>query len=276
VDWLPNDPKNPYNLPAGTKWSITLIMAFGTLAVSFSSTAFAGALPQVQLDFDVSSELAIASVSLFVLGFAVGPMTWAPISETYGRQILYAAMFFLVTLFGAAAAASPNIQTLLVLRFLAGAFGASSVANSAAVISDIFVAKERGLAMMLYSSAPFLGPTVGPICGGFLAQYAGWKWVEGFTAIFTGVMWILGVLFVPETYTPYLLSRRARKLSRLTGKTYKSKLEAGKPEKTLKEVLLTAITRPWTILFLEPIVFVISIYSAIGRKPSTLQHMFIG
>jgi MFS family permease len=268
VDWIPDDPRNPYNLPTATKWGITMIMAFGALAVSLSSTAFAGTIPQVQQDFDVSPQLAVASISLFVLGFAIGPMTWAPISETYGRQILYGVMFTLVTVFGAAAITSPNIGTLLVLRFFAGAFGASSIANSAAVIFDIFVAKERGLAMMMYTSAPFLGPTLGPICGGFLGQYAGWKWVDAFTAIFTGVMLILGVLFVPETYTPHLLYRRARKLSKMTGKVYKSKLEAGQPEKTVAEVLKVAITRPWAILFFEPIVLSITIYSSIGRHSS--------
>jgi MFS family permease len=271
VDWIPGDPRNPYNLPTGTKWGITMIMAFGALAVSLSSTAFAGTIPQVQQDFDVSSQLAVASISLFVLGFAIGPMTWAPISETYGRQVLYGVMFTLVTAFGAAAIASPNIGTLLVMRFFAGAFGASSIANSAAVIFDIFVAKERGLAMMMYTSAPFLGPTLGPICGGFLGQYAGWKWVDAFTAIFTGVMLILGVLFVPETYTPHLLNRRARKLSKMTGKIYKSKLEAGQPEKTVAEVLKIAITRPWAILFFEPIVLSITIYSSIGRHPHWIE-----
>jgi MFS family permease len=271
VDWIPGDPRNPYNLPTGTKWGITMIMAFGALAVSLSSTAFAGTIPQVQQDFDVSSQLAVASISLFVLGFAIGPMTWAPISETYGRQVLYGVMFTLVTAFGAAAIASPNIGTLLVMRFFAGAFGASSIANSAAVIFDIFVAKERGLAMMMYTSAPFLGPTLGPICGGFLGQYAGWKWVDAFTAIFTGVMLILGVLFVPETYTPHLLNRRARKLSKTTGKIYKSKLEAGQPEKTVAEVLKIAITRPWAILFFEPIVLSITIYSSIGRHPHWIE-----
>ncbi|KAI1418132.1 MFS general substrate transporter [Hypoxylon sp. FL1857] len=263
VDWVPGDTKNPYEIVVSMKWWITVIMAFGTLSVSLSSSAFSGGVQQIEHDFDVGSELGILSVSLYVLGFAIGPMVWAPMAELYGRQIIYAATYLLTTLFGGASIASPNIQTLLVLRFFAGAFGASSIVNSAGVISDIFVAEERGLAVMLYTSAPFLGPTLGPICSGFLAQSGGWKWVDGLTVIFTGVMLILGVIFVPETYTPYLLIRRAEKLSKITGKVYVSKLEAGKPKKTPGSVFRNAIARPWVILLFEPIIMALSLYSSI-------------
>ncbi|KAL8665705.1 MAG: hypothetical protein Q9202_002015 [Teloschistes flavicans] len=232
VDWIPGDPRNPMTaIGPGMKWLITVIMALGTLSVTFSSTAFSGSIPQIQKDLHASAELSILSVSLFVLGFAIAPMTWAPMSELYGRQIIYAIMFCLVTVFGAGSIGSQNIQTLLVLRFFAGVFGSSSIVNSAGVITDMFVPKERGLAMVVYTSAPFLGPTIGPICGGFVAQYAGWRWVDGMTVIFTGVLWILGMIFVPETYQPYLLIRRAKKLSAMTGQKYVSKLEVGKPER---------------------------------------------
>lgn len=265
VDWIPSDARNPMKMAQGMKWVITVIMALGTLSVTFASTAFAGALPQIQQDLHASLELSVLSVSLFVLGFAIAPMTWAPVSEHFGRQGLYAIMFGLLTIFGAASIGSQNIQTLLALRFLAAVFGSSSIVNSAGVITDMFVAKERGLAMMVYSSAPFLGPTIGPIAGGFVAQYGGWRWVDGMTVIFTGSIWILGMVFVPETYTPYLLVQRAKKLEQRTGKKYVSKLEIGKEEVKASATLRKAIARPWIILFFEAIVLLLSIYSAIGQ-----------
>ncbi|KAH9904402.1 MFS general substrate transporter [Xylariomycetidae sp. FL2044] len=263
VDWISGDPKNPYEIGFGMKWFITAIMSFGTLSVSLSSSAFSAGSRQIVEEFDISTELAIACVSLYVLGFAIGPMTWAPMAELYGRQIIYALTFTLNTAFGGASIASTNIQTLLVLRFLSGVCGGSAIVNSAGVISDIFVTKERGLAIMAYTSAPFLGPTLGPIVSGFLASAGGWRWLDGLCVILTGVMVILGVAFVPETYTPYLLIRRAKKLSQINGKVYISKLEAGKPRKSARGVFSTAISRPWIILLFEPSVLLISIYSAI-------------
>lgn len=263
VDWVPGDPRNPLRLPEWHKWVMTATVAFGTLAVSFASTAFSGSLPQVEQHFGVSTEVATLSVSLFVLGFAIGPMTWAPLSELYGRQILWAVTFGLMTVFGGASLASTNIQTLLVLRFFTGAIGASSIANSAGVVSDIFTAKQRGLGVTIYCSAPFLGPTLGPITGGFLAEAAGWKWVDAMTILFSGAMWIIGLLIVPETYTPRILIRRANALSKITGKVYKSHLEIEKGPKKPRAVFRIAMTRPWILLVREPIVLLLSIYMAI-------------
>ena len=264
VDFIPNDGRNPMLLGQSTKWLITLIMAFATLSVSMASAGVSGAIIQIEEGLGVSTEVATLAITLFVLGFAIGPMSWAPMSEIYGRQWLYFVTLGLCTIFGGASIASQNIQTLLVLRFFSGVFGASSIVNAAGVIADMFPPRERGLAITVYCSAPFLGPTLGPICGGFLGQYGGWRWVDALCVIFTGVMWILGVVFVPETYTPYLLIRRAAKLSKLTGKVYKSKLEVDKGHKTVGEIFKVAIVRPWVLLIFEPIVLMLAIYAAVG------------
>ena len=81
--------------------------------------------------------------------------------------------------------------------------------------------------------------------------------------IFTGVLWILGALFIPETYAPVLLRRRAAALSKRTGQHYVSKLDAGKGPKSLSQELRVGLSRPWIMLFYEPIVSLLSIYMAI-------------
>jgi MFS family permease len=68
-----------------------------------------------------------------------------------------------LTAFNAGAAASQNITTLIVLRFLAGSFGSSPLTNAGGVIADMFPAAQRGLAMSIFAAAPFLGPVIGPI-----------------------------------------------------------------------------------------------------------------
>jgi MFS family permease len=183
-------------------------------------------------------------------------------SELYGRQIVFAISYGAFTAFNAGAAGSQNIQTLLVLRFFAGSFGSSPLTNAGGQVADIFTASERGLAMGLFALAPFLGPTIGPIAGGFLGQNEGWRWVSGMMTIFAGVMWILGLVFVPETYAPVLLRKRAAKLSAMTGKVYCTKEDA-KGRTSSRQALSTAMVRPWILLFKEPIVLVLSIYMAI-------------
>lgn len=86
VEFLPDDPHNPLNFSKLLKWSITLIQACATLAVTFSSSAYSGGVGEIISDFHASSEVAILGVSIFVLGFAIGPLIWAPLSELYGRK----------------------------------------------------------------------------------------------------------------------------------------------------------------------------------------------
>ncbi|KAJ4328670.1 hypothetical protein N0V84_000861 [Fusarium piperis] len=263
VKWIPNDPRNPMNFSILTKWFITMIVAIATLAVALVSSAYTGGIREIIAEFEISQEVATLGVSLFVLGFAIGPLLWAPLSEMFGRQVLFIGTYAALTAFNAGCAGAKNSWSLLILRFLAGSFGSSPLTNAGGAIADMFPASQRGLAMAIFAAAPSLGPVFGPIIGGFLGMKAGWRWVMGFLAAFSGALWILGSILVPETYAPVLLQRRAAKLSKMTGKVYVSKIDHDRGKVTLAESFKTALSRPWVLLFKEPIVLLLSIYMAI-------------
>ncbi|KAL8724923.1 MAG: hypothetical protein Q9166_007671 [cf. Caloplaca sp. 2 TL-2023] len=272
VDFVPKDPRNPMGFSTFRKWTITILVAFVTLAVAFVSSAYSGGIVEIVEEFHTSEEVATLGIALFVCGFAIGPLIWAPLSEMYGRQILLFGTYGALTAFNAAAAGSQNIQTLVILRFLAGAFGSSPLTNSGGVIADMFPASQRGLAMSIFAAAPVCGPTLGPIVGGFVGETIGWRWLEGIMAIFTGVLWIIGTLMIPETYAPLILRTRAAQLSRETGSVYQSKLEVGEPKPSLTKSFKIALSRPWIMLLREPIVLLLSVYLAIVY--GTLYMMF--
>ncbi|KAM0173769.1 hypothetical protein ACHAPC_010266 [Botrytis cinerea] len=272
VEFIPGDRRNPMNFPMLKKWTITILLAFATLAVSFVSSAYSGGVKEIIETFNVGSEVVTLGVSLFVLGFAIGPLIWAPLSELYGRQVLFCGTYAMLTIFNAGAAGAQNMQTLLIMRFIAGSFGSSPLTNAGGVIADMFSAAHRGVAMSIFAAAPFLGPVAGPIVGGFLGETEGWRWVEGLMAIFTGVVWIIGSLTIPETYSPVILRRRANKMSSMTGKVYKSRAEVERGSKSISAEFKTALSRPWILLFTEPIVLLLSLYMAIVY--GTLYMMF--
>ncbi|KAL4762605.1 MFS transporter [Aspergillus foveolatus] len=263
VVWIPNDPRNPMEFSAMMKWFLTGVAAIATLAVALVSSAYTGGVAEIQAEFGIGSEVATLGVSLFVLGFAIGPLLWAPLSEMFGRQIVYFFTYMALTAFNCGCAGAKNSWTLIILRFFAGAFGSSPLTNAGGVIADMFSAKQRGVAMSLFAAAPFLGPVLGPITGGFLGMNGGWRWVMGFLGAFSGALWIAGSLFMPETYAPVLLRRRAERLSKITGKVYRSKSDIEQGRITLGEAFKTALSRPWILLFREPIVFLLSLYMAI-------------
>lgn len=166
ISWIPNDPRDPMLLSTGKKVGITVVVSAAALAVAVASSTYNGAIEQVKADLHVGNEVATLGLSLFVIGFAVGPLFWAPLSEFIGRQLPFIFSLGLMTAFLAGSAGARNIEGLVILRFLSGCVGSAPFTNSGGVISDMFHAEQRGLALSLFAAAPFLGPTLGPIIGG--------------------------------------------------------------------------------------------------------------
>lgn len=199
VSRITDDEGDPQRFSTTKKWGITALIALATLSCSFDSSTFSSVIQDIRDEFHASTTVGTLGISLFVLGFAVGPLFWAPLSELHGRWIVFAFTIPVFTIFNAATAGAQNIETILIPSFLAGSFGSSPLANGGGVLVDLFSANERSLAMSLYAAAPFLGPALGPIVGGFLGEAGGWRWVEGIMAIFAGIASFLLTLLVPET-----------------------------------------------------------------------------
>jgi Major Facilitator Superfamily len=161
IDYLQNDSQDPMNISMPRKWAITILQAMSALVVTFASSVYASGIEDVEQYFHVSGEVATLGLSLFVLGFALGPLIWGPLSELYGRWSIYVITFTGYTVFSVAAPCSPNIQSLLLFRFLASAFGSSSMTNGGGVITDMLTQEQRGVAMGAFVTAPFLGPALG-------------------------------------------------------------------------------------------------------------------
>lgn len=79
VEFQKDDPNNPMNWSQSRKWFIAAIATFSVFAVTFTSSAYSVSANEVLQDFDISTEVFIAGLSLFVLGFAIGPAVWGPL-----------------------------------------------------------------------------------------------------------------------------------------------------------------------------------------------------
>jgi MFS family permease len=101
------------------------------------------------------------------------------------------------------------------------------------------------------------------VVGGFVGETIGWRWIQGVATIFTGVLWTISALTLPETYAPVLQRQRALQLSKMTGKVYRSHTDVRQGRRSLGTLVRTSLSRPWLLLFREPIVLLLSIYTAI-------------
>lgn len=119
VKWLHEDAENPLNFGETKKWFLNFLAALSAFTVALASSAYSGGLVEIVEAFGTSQEITLLGTSLFVIGFSVGPLLWAPLSEAYGRRNIFIASGAALTATLAGTAGAHNIETLLVLRFLA-------------------------------------------------------------------------------------------------------------------------------------------------------------
>ncbi|KAG2421854.1 hypothetical protein HFD88_005830 [Aspergillus terreus] len=264
VEWDgPDDPEHPQNMPTWRKWLITMTLSSLTMWITFSSSVFSTATRVTAEEFDVSTEVMTLATSLVVFGFALGPLVWSPMSELYGRKIPLFFGYAVFSIFQIPVAVAQNLQTIMICRFLLGVFGCSPLAVVGGAMADFWDPIDRAVAISMFSAATFVGPVLGPIVGGFITDsYLGWRWTAWITLIASATFGSIALFIVPETYGPVLLQRRAARLRRETGNwALHSFLDEHRP--TASEIVRKYLLRPVQMLFLEPILLLITIYLAL-------------
>ena len=239
------------------------MLGYTTLIAVFSSSIFSAATMPVAKEFHVATEVGILGISLYVFGFATGPIFWAPLSELRGRKLPLVISMFGFSIFSIGSAVGKDLQTVLICRFWAGVFSSCPLAVVAAVFSDIFSTRTRGLAITVFAMTVFCGPLMAPFIGGFtvINPHLGWRWTEYFSAILGFIALGLNIVFLEESYPPVVLVNKAAELRRRTG-NWGIHAKQEEIEVDLRELLTKNFSRPIRLLTTEPIVLLISLYMA--------------
>ncbi|CZT44713.1 related to multidrug resistant protein [Rhynchosporium secalis] len=256
----PHDPTNPMNF---SRWSkilnVTLVSAI-CFVTPLASSMFAPGVPELMHEFDQSKDVVLASfvVSVYVLGFAVGPLFFAPLSELYGRLPIYHFCNFAFLAFNIACALATDLPMLIVFRFMAGVFGSAPLTNGGGTIADLVNAEGRGKAMSGFVMGPIIGPIIGPVAGGYLSQAKGWRWVFWVLSMISGAFGVASLIVLRETYAATILRKKTMRLRKSTGNNLlRSRLDAGLSP---KDLFVRAIIRPAKLLAFSPVVLVSAIY----------------
>lgn len=157
----PHDPYRPLNWPFRKKVITTLLYGLTTMGATWASSVYSPALIDISIQYDVGSEVGVLGLSFLLLGFGLGPLMWAPLSEVYGRKPAVLIPYFIAGCFSFGTAAAKDIQTILITRFFAGLFGSAPVTNTGGVLGDIWSPQQRGTAIVGYAFAVVGGPTLG-------------------------------------------------------------------------------------------------------------------
>jgi MFS family permease len=256
-DWIgPDDPENPHNWPLSKRIFHVVQPALFGLAVTFGSSVYSSGIDQIMEEFHVSSTAAFVGVSVYVFGLGFGPVLGAPISETFGRLVVYRSSLPISMLFTLGAGFTHSFAGLIICRLFAGLFGSAVLAVGAGTNADCFPAKSRAYATIWFLLAPFLGTALGPLIGGFAAQYKGWRWTM-WCQLFMGVLTYAVSLTMKETYKKTILQQRAKRLG-----IEPPKVAGPKGAAKIKFLLTVTLFRPVHMLIFEPIVLFMSLYAA--------------
>ena len=210
-------------------------------------------------EFNVSVTVATLSTSLYVLGYAFGPILWSPLSELRGRRLPLNVGMFGFSVFNLAVAVSKDLQTLMISRFFSGLFGSCPLALVAAVYSDIYDSQQRGPAVTIFSCTVFMGPMLGPFIGGFIVTGADWRWTAYLSSIIGWLSFALILVCLRETYPSVVLVSKAAELRRRT-KNWGIHAKQEEVEVDFHELMVKNFSRPFRLLFTEPAILLISIY----------------
>lgn len=266
VDWYTTtDPANPQNWTHRKKALVVLQIYFYTLAVYIGSAIITPSQPYIEHIFNVSPEVASLGLSMYVLGYGIGPMIFSPMSEipAIGRNPPYIVTFTIFIGISIGVSFVNSFPALIVMRFLQGFFGSPCLATGGASIGDIYNLLRLPYYLTGWAAFATAGPALGPLISGFSVPHTNWHWSLYEICFLAGPVYLVLFALLPETSADAILLQRARRLRKLTGnQNLRSQSEINQSKLTLSEIVSSNILRPFQINALDPAVLFTSVYIA--------------
>ena len=176
-------------------WLLGLFILCGTLGMHI----FVPALPETARDLHATAATVELTISLYILGLAVGQLVYGPLSDRFGRRPALLLGLSLFTIASIAGLFAPDAHTLVVARFFQGLGGCSGLLLARAIIRDTSQANEAARRLALVNVLVTAGPAIAPLIGAALSGLWGWRTIlMGLTAL--GVAnFVLAWRILPET-----------------------------------------------------------------------------
>ncbi|EPX73420.1 caffeine resistance protein [Schizosaccharomyces octosporus yFS286] len=254
---------HPKEWPTLLKIYVTTCVCLLTIATYMGASIITSGLDEIKNDMHVGHVTAMLGLSLFIVGYSVGPMFFAPLTEIpqVGRQKVYLITLVIYICLQIPTALCSGIGALLPLRFLAGFFGSPALAAGGATITDMWDSKYAQYFVTSWSLCAFSGPALGPLFGAIMVVAKSWRWQFWFLMMLSAAVFILFFVFVPETSASNILYRKTKRLRKTTNNSLLQTPEELQYSQLKITKLLTEIfLRPIILSIREPIVLSLNLY----------------
>ena len=163
-----------------SKKSVLLVATFAAFLTPFLGSSINLALPSIGKDLNASAIQLGWVISSFILSSAIFLLPFGRLADIIGRKKIFSLGILLFTLSTFLIVFSRSINSLIILRVFQGLSSAMIFGTSLAIITSVFEPGERGRAMGINITATYLGLSCGPVIGGLLTQYLGWRSIFAF------------------------------------------------------------------------------------------------
>lgn len=289
----PVDPPNLVKYTSPFLWSkprktiVTIISCCVTALSAYAAGEYTPPSDELMAKWHVGKVVYNLGITMYTLGFGIGPMVMASFSEINGRRPIFLAsgVVFTVCLIGCGA--TESFAGMMLARFFLGIAGSTFSTMVGGIISDIYNAQDRNAPMSCFSGAALFGTGLGPLVSGFIEMRVSWRWIFYSQAIAAAIFMLLMLVFLQETRGSVLLSRKARSLNRYYDKLDEAgcssgvvfgdnngdggadkprrirwKVKADEERETLGRMISISCYRPFHLLVTEPVVFFFSLWVA--------------
>ena len=184
--------------------ALIMVLALLTAMGPLSTDMYLPSLPAIASAFSTDAGQVQLTLSVFLVGFALGQIVYGPVADQYGRKpvLLTGLILFVAASFGCMIATS--VGWLIAARFIQAVGACAGVVLARAIVRDLHTAEDSARILSLMSAIMGLVPAVAPIVGAVLEQAFGWRASFALSAVLA-----LGVALVVTVWVPETLPRRA-------------------------------------------------------------------
>ncbi len=181
-------------LPKGFIFILAMLMSISPLAIDVYLPSFT----QIANFYYTSIDQIEVTLSIYLLGFALGQLIVGPLSDRYGRKLfifiglgVYIAFSFLIS-------QASSVEQLWVFRFFQAVGGGFAVVNTNAIVRDIYSGKEAAKVFSIMSIIMMIAPMVAPFVGASILYFLSWQYIFIFLSLYAALL-LYFVLKLPET-----------------------------------------------------------------------------